>query len=140
PVRWSKTTNIAWSLKMPEKSGSTPIVWGNYIFLNVAEHGSLHLWAIDRLKGVALWKRTIAGGDRDQRKGNNSSPSPVTDGRTVWVMTGNGILKAFDFAGAELWTRDIQQEYGQFGLLWGYASSPLLHEEALYVQVLHGMR
>ena len=55
-------------------------------------------------------------------------------------MTGTGILKAFDFAGTELWTRDIQKDYGRFGLNWGYASSPLLHEDALYVQVLHGMR
>ena len=68
-----------------------------------------------------------------------SSPSPVTDGRSVWVMTGTGVLKAFDFEGKELWSRNIQQEYGRFGLQWGYASSPLLHEDALYVQVLHGM-
>jgi outer membrane protein assembly factor BamB len=68
-----------------------------------------------------------------------SSPSPVTDGRTVWVMTGTGVLKAFDFAGAELWSRDIQKDYGRFGLQWGYASSPLLTDDALFVQVLHGM-
>ncbi len=55
-------------------------------------------------------------------------------------MTGVGVLKAFDFAGNEVWTRNIQNEYGQFGLNWGYASSPLLHGNALYVQVLHGMK
>ena len=72
-------------------------------------------------------------------KQNMSSPSPVTDGTHVWVMTGTGILKAFDFAGKEIWTRDIQKDYGRFGLQWGYGSSPLLHDDALYVQVLHGM-
>ena len=75
-----------------------------------------------------------------QRKQNMSSPSPVTDGTTVWVMTGTGILKAFDFKGKELWVRDIQKDYGAFGLNWGYASSPLLHQGSLYVQVLHGMK
>ena len=55
-------------------------------------------------------------------------------------MTGTGILKAFDFKGSELWMRDIQKDYGRFGLNWGYASSPLLYEDALYVQVLHGMK
>ena len=55
-----------------------------------------------------------------------SSPSPVTDGTTVWVMTGTGFLKAFDFKGTELWMRDIQKDYGRFGLNWGYANSPLL--------------
>jgi outer membrane protein assembly factor BamB len=75
-----------------------------------------------------------------ERKQNMSTPSPVTDGRHVWVMTGVGILKAFDFAGKEIWSRDLQKEYGQFGLQWGYASSPLLQGDALYVQVLHGMK
>jgi outer membrane protein assembly factor BamB len=74
------------------------------------------------------------------RKHNMSSPSPVTDGRTVYVMTGTGILKAFDFQGAEKWSRDIQKDYGPFGLNWGYASSPLLVDDALFVQVLHGMK
>ena len=40
----------------------------------------------------------------------------------------------------ELWTREIQKDYGRFGLNWGYASSPLLYEDSLYVQVLHGMK
>jgi outer membrane protein assembly factor BamB len=56
------------------------------------------------------------------------------------VMTGTGILKAFDVNGTEKWSRDIQKDYGRFGLNWGYGSSPLLHGDALYVQVLHGMR
>ena len=75
-----------------------------------------------------------------ERKQNMSTPSPVTDGRTVWVMTGVGAFKAFDFSGKELWSRNIQTDYGEFGLNWGYASSPLLREDALYVQVLHGMK
>jgi outer membrane protein assembly factor BamB len=55
-------------------------------------------------------------------------------------MTGTGILKAFSVSGEERWTRDIQKDYGAFGLNWGYASSPLLEGDALYVQVLHGMK
>jgi outer membrane protein assembly factor BamB len=140
PVKWSATENIAWKLALPEWSGSTPIVWGDRIFLNVAEKGSLHLWCIDRVKGVPLWKQYLSGGDHREQKQNMSSPSPVTDGSQVWVMTGTGILKSFDFTGKELWTRDIQKDYGRFGLNWGYGSSPMLYEDSLYVQVLHGMR
>jgi outer membrane protein assembly factor BamB len=58
----------------------------------------------------------------------------------VYVMTGIGVLKGFDFDGNELWMREIQKDYGKFGLNWGYASSPLLYEDSLYVQVLHGMK
>ena len=138
-----ETQNVTWKLALPAYSGSTPIIWGDTIFLNVAtghNTGALELWAIDRGKQTVTWKRPIAAENHMERKQNMSSPSPVTDGRTVWVMTGVGILKAFDFAGKELWSRNLQTDYGRFGLNWGYASSPLLHENALYVQVLHGMK
>jgi outer membrane protein assembly factor BamB len=102
--------------------------------------GDLELWCLDRTKGTPLWKRPLGGGNQRARKQNMSSPSPVTDGTHVWVMTGTGVLKAFDFAGNEKWARDIQKDYGPFGLNWGYASSPLLHDNALFVQVLHGMK
>ncbi len=140
PASWDQTTNITWKLALPSWSGATPIIWDNHIFLNVANGDSLLLWAVDRAKGTKIWERPLGGGNHKERKQNMSSPSPVTDGKRVWVMTGTGILKGFDFAGKELWARDIQAEYGRFGLNWGYASSPLLHEGALYVQVLHGMK
>ena len=55
PVRWSQTENIAWKLALPAWSGSTPIVWGDRIFLNVAEGRNLWLWCVDRARGaVAL--------------------------------------------------------------------------------------
>ncbi|HZM60896.1 MAG TPA: PQQ-binding-like beta-propeller repeat protein [Vicinamibacterales bacterium] len=139
PVKWSATDNVAWKLAMPAWSGSTPIIWGDHLFLNVSDGKEMSLWAIDRANGAVRWKRPLGGGDRRMMKQNMSSPSPVTDGKLVWVMTGAGVLKSFDFAGKELWTRDIQRDYGRFGLQWGYASSPLLFEDALYVQVLHGM-
>ena len=140
PAKWTTEENIAWKLAMPQWSGSTPIIWRDRIFLNVAEGNDLYLWCVDRTRATVLWKKLLGSGNVKMRKQNMSSPSPVTDGKTVYVMTGTGILKAFDFAGTELWMRDIQKEYGQFGLNWGYASSPLLFEDSLYVQVIHGMR
>jgi len=140
PVQWSKTDNITWRLTLPEWSGSSPIIWNDRIFLNVAEGPSLSLWAVERSSGKPLWKKFLSDGNHQERKQNMSTPSPVTDGRHVWIMTGTGILKAFDFAGTEIWARDIQKDYGRFGLNWGYASSPLLHEDALFMQVLHGMK
>jgi outer membrane protein assembly factor BamB len=140
PVKWTTEENVAWKLAMPEWSGSTPIIWRDRIFLNVAEKDELFLWCVDRTKGTMVWKKLLGSGNVKMRKQNMSSPSPVTDGKSVWVMTGTGILKGFDFTGKELWTRDIQKDYGEFGLNWGYASSPLLFEDSLYVQVLHGMK
>jgi outer membrane protein assembly factor BamB len=111
PLHWSTTENVAWKLAMPSKTASTPV-----------------------------WKKRVARGNYKINKQNMSSPSPVTDGRNVYVMTGIGVLKGFDFSGNELWMREIQKDYGRFGLNWGYASSPLLYEDSLYVQVLHGMK
>jgi outer membrane protein assembly factor BamB len=139
PLKWSQTENITWKLPMPEVSGSTPVIWGENIFLNVADSGSLYLWCVDRNKPEVKWKSKITDNDMKVRKGNMSSPSPVTDGQTVWVMTGNGVVKAFDFSGKELWMRDFWKDYGRFGLNHGYGSSPLLHGNGLYIQVLHGM-
>lgn len=141
PVKWGPEENVTWKLELPAWSGSTPIIWGETIFLNVADKDDhLYLWAVDRRNSNVLWKRPLGGGNVKLRKQNMSSPSPVTDGRNVWVMTGTGSLKCFDFAGKEIWARDIQKEYGRFGLNWGYASSPLLYDNSLFVPVLHGMK
>jgi outer membrane protein assembly factor BamB len=140
PATWSATENVAWKLALPEFSGSTPIVWNDRVFLNVGDGTELFLLCVDRQKGVELWRKHLGSGNAKVRKQNMSSPSPVTDGKNVWVMTGTGLLKAFDFSGRELWSRDIQKDYGPFGLNWGYASSPLLVRDRLFVQVLHGMK
>jgi outer membrane protein assembly factor BamB len=142
PVKWSPSENVAWKLAIPQWSGATPVIWGNVIFLNVGEADGheLSLWAVDRTNGAVIWKRHLSAGNHRERKQNMSSPSPVTDGTTVWVMTGTGFLRAFDYRGTELWMRDIQKDYGRFGLNWGYANSPLLMDGDLIVPVLHGMK
>jgi outer membrane protein assembly factor BamB len=140
PLRWSKTENIAWKLPMPAWTGSTPIIWRDLIFLNVADGDNLYLWCVDRRQPAVIWKQLLGGGNMKLQKQNMSSPSPVTDGQNVFVLTGTGVLKGFDLKGQEIWARDIQKDYGHFGLNWGYASSPLLFEDSLFVQVLHGMK
>lgn len=140
PAKWTAEENVAWKLAMPGWSGSTPVIWRDRVFLNVADADALYLWCVDKTKGTVVWKKLLGTGNVKMRKQNMSSPSPVTDGKYVYVMTGTGMLKGFDFNGTELWTRDIQKDYGEFGLNWGYASSPLLFENSLYVQVLHGMK
>jgi outer membrane protein assembly factor BamB len=141
PVRWSARENVGFKLALPAGGASTPIVSGDRIFLNVAEGETVQLWCVNRRSGAVTWKRPLgSGAGHAHRKHNMATPSPVTDGQRVFALTGNGVLKGFDLQGRELWTRDIQKEYGPFGLMWGYGSSPLLHDGALYVPVLHGMK
>jgi outer membrane protein assembly factor BamB len=141
PVKWSASEGLAWKLALPTGSGSTPIVSGDRIFLNVAEGDTVSLWCLDRKTAAALWKRPLgSSAGHAHRKHNMSTPSPVTDGKRVFAMTGQGALKGFDSAGQQLWARELQKEYGPFGTNWGYGSSPLLYEGVLYVPVLHGMK
>lgn len=140
PTSWSEGENVSWKLELPALSGSTPIIWGRHLFLNVGQGEELFLWAIDSGTGEILWRRRLGDRNHMMRKQNMSSPSPVTDGESVWVVTGTGLVKSFDFSGEELWTRNLPEEYGPIGIQWGYASSPLLMGDALIVQVIHGMK
>jgi outer membrane protein assembly factor BamB len=155
PVIWTESQNVLWRTKLPSWSAATPAVWQDWIFVTSAEEGfprlrgsvpgnaaldKIFLIAINRKDGSIRWQRQIDSGNKLFRKQNSTSPSPITDGRHVWIMTGNGKLICFTLDGKEVWKRDIQADYGNFGLNHGYASTPLLHGERLYVQVLHGMR
>ena len=157
PVKWSQTENVMWRTKLPNWSAATPIVWQDTVFVTSAEEGFSRLGegrrgpgggavpdkiffiSINRKDGSVRWQRQIDSGNRLYRKQNSASPSAITDGKLVWITTGNGKLTCFTLDGKEVWKRDIQADYGKFGLNHGYASTPLMHGDRLYVQVLHGM-
>jgi outer membrane protein assembly factor BamB len=139
PLRWSAKENVAFRLALPSAGAATPIVSGERVFVTAVDAGAVWLWSIDRRKGTMAWKRPLGPAEgHAHRKHNMASPSPVTDGRAVYALTGTGLLRAFGMDGRELWQRDLQKDYGAFGLNWGYASSPLLEKGRLYVPVLHG--
>src|SRR5688500_6719216 len=79
PGRWTATENGAWRLPLPDRSGSTPIVSGDRVYLSLAEGEALWLWAVDRRTGKVECRRPLGTGNVTQRKHNMSSPSPVTD-------------------------------------------------------------
>lgn len=99
---------------------------------------TLMLLCLSKKDGSVLWQRNLDQGNKVYNKQNSSSPSPVTDGKLVWSMTGNGVLTAFDLDGKEIWKRNLQADYGNFGLNWGYGSSPLFYDGKVIVEVLHG--
>jgi len=164
PLTWSETENVVWRARLPSWSAATPIVWEDTVFVTSAEEGftdntggsglvsaalnriksalnfsdGLLLIALNRRDGSIRWQQVIGEGNKVLYKQNMASPSPVTDGRYVWVVTGLGELHCFDFNGKKIWNRNLQEDYGEFGLAWGYASSPALYEGDLFIQVLHG--
>ncbi len=97
------------------------------------------LLCLDRATGKELWRRQYDRGNDIKMKHNMTSPSPVTDGKQVWVVSGNGIVACFDFAGNQKWTFDIPKTFGKIGIQFGYGSSPLLVDGKLVFQMLQGL-
>ncbi len=160
PLKWSESENVRWKVEIPSWSGATPVIWGERIFVvsptaprgddraetvksmagpRLPDGTGLMLLCLSKEDGSRLWERELGRGNEHWGKQNMASPSPVTDGKHVWTLTGTGILTTFDVEGEVVWRKDLQKEYGQFGLNWGYASSPLLFDGKLIVEVLHGM-
>lgn len=134
PTKWSKTENIAWSLDMPGVSAATPIVWEDKVFVSTTDNKARDLKAIciDRKSGKILWQKTVAEGIKQDPRSTYSSASPTTDGKVVVFFFGDGTMATFDLDGKKLWSKN----FGPFAFLWTFASSPLLYNGKLYLQVL----
>ena len=137
PAEFNKE-GAQWSLDMPGPSASTPIVFGDKVFVSTvhSENKTLHAMCLDRKTGKVLWNNKTGDGISRDQLSNYSSPSPVADKDRVFFFYGNGTFVAFDHAGKELWQRSITKDYGDFAFQWTFASSPLLHGGKLYLQVL----
>ncbi len=138
PSSWSLTENIAWTAELPGPSAGTPIIWKDHVFVSGTDPDTERLKALcfDRRTGKLLWQHDLSKGLARASKSNFASPSPTTDGEVVVFFYGNGDLIGYDFSGKELWARNIQKDYGSFAFYWTVASSPLLYDGKLYLQVL----
>ena len=137
PDQWSKTKNMAWVTPLPGYSGATPVVWDDSIFISSPDpQKDLLLICVDRKDGKVRWQKVVGSGDREKGRNNMASPSPVTDGKSVFILFGTGDLAAYDFSGKQLWARNLVKDYGRFSINWLYGSSPLLYQGKLFVEVL----
>jgi len=148
-TEWSQTKNVAWRLPLPGPAGSTPVVWGDRLFLTTVDATSdgdqklddqkLDLMCIST-QGKVLWRRTLGLGNQNvgSGEGNFASASPVTDGQFVAALIGNGRLACYDLEGTLQWKTDLDDRYGPIDIQFGYTSSPLLNQGRLYIQLIHG--
>jgi len=141
PTEFGPDKSVLWKVELPGQSGSTPVIWDDFIFISSPDAKTKDLYAmcLSRKDGKVLWKNTVAeAADRKPQNGRNNmtSPSAVTDGKSVFFLYGTGDLVAYDFAGKTLWARNLQKDHGKFAIMWGYGSSPLLYKGKLYVPVM----
>jgi outer membrane protein assembly factor BamB len=166
PVRWDATkgTNIVWTIEIPGLAVSSPIVWGDQIFVTTAissdakqtlrtglygdtdpvNDSSPHQWkllAVDKRNGKVLWEQTAHQGipkTKRHPKSSQASPSPVTDGKVVVAFFGSEGLYAYSTGGKLLWKKDLGlQNAGWFfdpDSEWGAASSPVIYKNTVILQ------
>lgn len=140
PLKWSATENVRWKRPLAGPGNSTPIVWGERVFLTQATEkgGKRSLWCLDRQQGRVLWRETVEYAEREPTHDTNPycSASPVTDGERVVVSYGSAGVLCYDFAGKLVWRRDL----GPCRHIWGNAASPVLHGDLVLLNFGPGER
>src|SRR3954463_2894431 len=125
PVHWSTNEHVAWRVPLPGPGNSTPIVWGNRVYITQSvEADRRTVMAFDRGSGKLLWQSGVTYAEKETSHETNPqcSPSPVTDGSRVIAWFGSAGLYAYDLEGKELWHRDL----GKQSHIWGYGASPVI--------------
>jgi outer membrane protein assembly factor BamB len=129
PVEWGPR-NILWKIEVPGRGNSSPIVWGDALFLQSASEDGKERWliCIDALSGKLRWKEAVPGAVAPIHKFNSlASSTPATDGERVYCAFWDGAnyhLYAYDFTGKLIWTRDL----GGYTSQHGAGHSPIVHD------------
>ncbi len=131
PIKWSEESNneenIAWKAGLPGFGQSTPVIWGDSIFLTTALDGGRQrvVFAIDRRDGRMLWQHVAWTGEPEPSHVMNghASATCATNGKVVVAFFGRGGLHAYSLDGKPLWSRDL----GAFEGPWGTAASPIFY-------------
>lgn len=160
PTRWDDTTNVKWATPVPGRGFSSPIVWGDRVFVTTAvptraqgapsgrSRGSFagggagadiahrfDVLALDRVTGRILWQRTATVATPHEgyhrQYGSFASNTPVTDGRHVWVSFGSRGLYAYDMDGTLVWKRAAGVQM-RMHMQFGEGAPFLLHGDRLF--------
>ena len=158
PEVWSATNNVAWKSDLPGRSWSSPIVWGDHVFVTaVVNTGdseqpkkglyfggdrpeppkTAHQWKVydlDLTTGRVRWEKTVFRGapaTSIHLKSSYGAETPVTDGERVYALFGSVGIFALTLDGQEVWSQKLEPRKTRYG--WGSATSPVLHDGKLIV-------
>ena len=165
PSEWNVETgkNILWKTAIPGLGHSSPVIWGDRIFLTSAVPASgeaqlkvglygdiapvkgegeqsFRVYCLDRKSGKILWERTAtAGQPKTMRhpKSTHANPTVATDGKRVLAFFGSEGLYAYDLNGELLWKKDFGTLDAAYYMVpsaqWGFASSPVIFENTVVI-------
>jgi len=150
PLEWNNDKNIKWSVDLPGKGSSSPVVFEDRVFLTAYTGYGLdrenpgnaadlkrHLLCFDRKLGTEVWRATVASDhDEDPYKGficdhGYASSTPATDGKQVFVLFGKTGLVAFDMDGNQKWKTNLGTDSDP--AKWGGGASCMLHKDKVIV-------
>jgi outer membrane protein assembly factor BamB len=147
PTTWTDKENIKWKLDLAGAGSSSPIIWGDRIFLTTFsgygdDGGSVdklqrHLIAIDKATGNIIWDKSVpAELPEDPYSGmltehGFASSTPVTDGEHIYVFFGKTGVLGFDWNGKQMWKVNVGHESSN--RRWGSAASPVLYKNLVIV-------
>lgn len=154
PIEWSEEKNVRWKIKIRGTGQSTPVIWGDYIFVTSAETKEIYseskgiikatkpvkflLIAVDRKTGKVEWER-LAREEVPHQSRNNigtwAAASPITNGEHVYAFFGSHGLYCYDFAGKSIWEKDFGDMDSDGDM--GEGASPALYKDRLIVNWDH---
>ena len=166
PDKWDVPggENVLWKQKIPGLGHSSPVVWGDKLFVTTAISGrgnnslkvglygdidevgdrsehEYRLYCFHKRSGELLWDRLVYKGvpvTERHTKSSHANATPATDGTYVVVFFGSEGLYCYDFDGALVWKKNFGRmnagPYNEPDVEWGYASSPIIHENRVIVQ------
>ncbi|MCF7707648.1 MAG: PQQ-binding-like beta-propeller repeat protein [Verrucomicrobia bacterium] len=144
PTNWNAATGegIVWKTEVPITGPSSPIVWGDSIFLASATETVEEIYCFDASDGGLVWRRQLKNVPNEPEEppqvmedsGGYAPSTPATDGRRVYAIFANGNLGAFDYEGKQVWVKNL----GLPDNGYGHASSLLTYKDKLIVQYDQG--
>ena len=126
PLEWGTEKNVRWRVPLPDRGNSSPIVWGDKVFITQATDSDNRrtVMCFDKSTGELLWRTgvTYTKAEKTHKTNPYCSGSPVTDGRVVVANYASAGVAAYDLEGQQLWHRKL----GPQDHIWGNGTSPVL--------------
>jgi outer membrane protein assembly factor BamB len=136
-VKWSQTENVRWSVQLPGWGTSSPVVFGNRLFVTtqVEMEGkkTLLTYCLDKRTGKELWKHDFGTGvnQRTHEKSNLAVNTPAVTADAVYVAFGNSDIARYTHDGQLKWVTRYMEMFGDPKMAWGYGVSPVVLEDSL---------
>jgi outer membrane protein assembly factor BamB len=140
PLKWSPAENVAWDASLPGHGQSSPVIWGDKVFVTSVEGDNketCHVVCLSLKDGSILWdhKHTSTAPDPNSVYISRAAPTPVVDGKHVFAFFECGDLIALTHDGKEAWSKSLSKEYGKFVNKFGLSSSPVQTDDRVIVLI-----